>query len=247
MKSSGMGDNLYVAGFNLSGDTQQLKRVSGSVATLDVTGIDKTAHERIGGLRDGGIDWTAYFNPAAAQAHPVLSVLPTTDVHVMYARGTLLGSPAAAMIAKQASYDPTRPTDGSLTLDVQALANGYGLDWGQLLTAGQRTDTTAVAGTSVDLTDVTTAFGWQAYVQVFSVAGTSVTVTLEDSASAGTGFATLAGGTFTAVAAPGPGVQRLQGARDATVRRYVRAVTNGAFTSAVFAVMFSRCRTAVAF
>jgi len=247
-KESALGDNFYAAGVDLSGDTQQLRRVSGGPAKLfDTTGLNKDAHERIGGGRDGAMAWTSFFNPAAGQEHALLSTLPTTDVHLMYCRGTTLGNPAAAMIGKQTNYDPDRSREGELLLAVDAVANGYGLEWGRLLTAGKRTDTAATDGTSVDLTDVTTAFGWQAYVQVFSVAGTSVTVALEDSASAGSGFAALTGAAFTAVAAPGPGWQRLAGARDATVRRYVRAVTTGTFTSAVFAVMFARNVTEVAF
>jgi len=131
-----------------------------------------------------------------------------------------------------------------LTFAVQALANGYGLDWGRTLTAGKRTDTTATNGASVDHTDVTTAFGWQAFLHVFAFTGTSVTVTLQDSAD-DSAWANLAGGAFTA--ASGITSQRLEGGRTATVRRYLRAITSGTFSNAVFAVVFTRNLTAVAF
>src|SRR5215216_1327785 len=112
-KQSGLGDHLSVAGYDLSGDIGALGSIHGGVAgTQDVTGIDKSAHERIGLLRDGGIDYSAFFNDDAGRAHPRLSPLPTADQIVTYHRGGSLGSPAASMVAKQVSYDPTRGNDG---------------------------------------------------------------------------------------------------------------------------------------
>lgn len=242
-KQSGLGDNLYVAGYNLSGDTGAVRSVSGTLAPIDVTGIDKSAHERIGGQRTGGIAWTSYFNPSAAQAHPVLSALPTTDTLVSYHRGTTLADPAACCVAKQVNYDPTRANDGALTIDIDALSNAYGLEWGRQLTAGIKTDTTATNGTGVDFT-ASTSFGWQAYLHVFAITGTSVTVTLEDSAD-NSSFAGFTGSAFTAATVLG--WQRIAGAAGATVRRYVRARTSGTFSNAQFAVVFVKNETAVAF
>lgn len=244
-KTSGLGDNLYVGGYNLSGDIGSLESISGSVATLDVTGIDKSAYERIGGLRDGDIAFTSFFNPASSQAHPALSALPTADVVLTYARGTVLGNTAACLVGKQINYDPTRADDGALTFKVDAEANGYGLEWGTQLTAGLRTDTTATSpATGVDLTTVSTAFGWQAYLQVTAVTGTSVTVTLQDSAD-NSSFTNLTGAAFTA--ATGVTTQRLQGGSTATVRRYLRAITTGTFTVGTFSVVFVRNPAAVTF
>jgi len=149
-KSSGLGDNLYVGGYNLSGDVGELSKISGSVALLEVTAIDKLAFERIGGLRDGQIAYKSFFNPSSNQEHAALSTLPTADQHMMYCRGTTLGSPAACMVEKQINYDPTRDNKGMLTFGIQADANSYGLEWGNLLTAGLRTDTAATNGTGVD-------------------------------------------------------------------------------------------------
>lgn len=252
-KQSGLGDRLFVAGYDLSGDVGSLGRIGGGHGVQDVTGIDKDAFERIGLLRDGGIEFTAFFNKETAaddppntqdRSHLVLKALPTADRIVTYCRGATLGKPAAGLVAKQINYDPNRAQDGALTLGVQALANGYGLDWGVQLTAGKRTDTTATNGTSVDLTTVSTAFGWQAFLHVFAFTGTSVTVTLQDSAD-NVSFANLTGGAFTA--ATGITSQRLEGGRTATVRRYLRAITSGTFSNAVFAVSFTRNDTAVAF
>lgn len=243
-KQSGLGDNLYVDGVDISGDVGALGRIGGGLSALDLTGIDKSAHERFGGKRDGGIEFTGFFNDDTSRAHPTLKTLPSADRVLTYCRGTTLGSPAASLVGKQINYDMTRPVDGSLAVAVTAQANTYGIDWGRLLTPGKETDTAGANGTGVDFTDVSTAFGWQAFLHVFAFTGTSVTVTLQDSAD-NVSFANLTGGAFTA--ASGVGAQRLEGGRTATVRRYVRAVTSGTFSNVVFAVQFVRNDSAVVF
>jgi hypothetical protein len=234
-KQSGMGGNFYVAGRNLTGDVGSLSRVGGGPATIDVTSIDKFAMERLGGLRDGEISYTAYFNPTASETHAYLDTLPRTDVIETYTIGTTLGNPAAAMVGKQVNYDPTHGQDGSLTFGVQSVANAYGLEWGRQLTAGLRTDTTATNGASIDTT-ASVSFGWQAYLQVTAITGTSVTVSIEDSAN-DADWLPLANGAF--VAATTLGAQRIASTTTtATVRRYLRAVTTGTFNPATFSVVF---------
>jgi hypothetical protein len=242
MKQSGLGDRLFVAGFDLSGDISAVQRVAGGPAALEVTGIDKSAPERIGGLRDGGIDFTAWFNDAAGQSHPVLSTLPTTDRIVSYFRGAAIGSPTASCVAKQVNYDGTRAQDGTLTHTVNAVPNGYGVEWGLQLTAGKRTDSTATNGASIDYGAVSTAFGLQAWLHVFAFTGTSVTVTIQDSAD-NISFANVSGAVFTAAT----GVTSERIAVSGTVRRYLRAITTGTFSNAVFAVQVTRNETLVVF
>lgn len=150
-KQSGLGDNFYLGGYDLSGDTASLGEIGGGFATIDVTGINKSAYERIGGVRDGRIEWVSHFNPATSQQHDALSTLPTTDRTITYCRGTTLGNPAACLVGKQLNYDVTRDNDGKMSIAVRAEANGYGLQWGDQLTAGLRTDTSATNGTAVAL------------------------------------------------------------------------------------------------
>jgi hypothetical protein len=240
-KQTGLGDNCYVDGNNLSGDVGSLSRISGSLNPLEVTGIDKLAYERLGGKRDGEINFTSYFNSASLHEHPVLSTLPTADRQVWYLHGTLQGAPVACMVAKQINYDPTLGTDGALTFNIQALANGFGLEWGSLITNGIQSDVTATApATGLDQTTVSTAFGWQAYAQVFSVTGTSVTLQLKDSADNIT-FANLTNGAFSAVTPGGaPSGQRLVGGATDTVRRYIQVASTGTFSQASYAVVFIR-------
>ena len=237
-KSSGLGQNLYFAGVDLSNDVSAVSSVHGGNTPFVVTGLDKSAFERIGGLLDGGLHFEPYFNAAAAKAHPTLSPLPTTDIQIVYATGTSIGSPAAGIVAKQLNYDGTRGADGSLAFAVADPVNGYALEWGDLLTAGLRTDTGATSpATGLDGLATSTT-GWCAYLQVTAFTGTSVTVTLQDSAD-NAAFAGFTGSAFTAVTVA-PGWQRIEGAAGATVRRYVRAITTGTFNPATFAVMFCR-------
>lgn len=245
-KQGGLGDALYVGGYNLSGDIQSLGVIGGGPVPIDVTSINRSAMERIGGLRDGRMEYTAFFNPSIGAAHDVLSALPTTDVLLTYCRSTILGAPAAAMVAKQSNYDPSRGADGSFTIAVSALANGYGLEWGNQLTAGTKTDTGAANGTGVDLA-ASTSFGLQAYLHVIAFTGTDVTVKIQDSAD-NASFADITGAAFTAITT-GPQAQRIQTARNTSIRRYVRAITatTGGFTNLQFQVMAVKNDVSVVF
>lgn len=244
-KEGGLGDRLFVGGYDLSGDVNS-PQGSGGPAALAVTGIDKLAFERIGGVRDGSLGWTAFFNTAVGQAHPVLSALPTGDVQVVYLHTTILGAPAAAIVAKQVGYDGSRADDGAFTFALQAQANGFGMEWAQQLTAGLRTDTAATNGASIDQ-GAATAFGAQAYLQVTALTGTDVTVKIQDSADNST-FADVTGLAFTQTTTART-TQRIQTGRTATIRRYVRAVTTttGGFTSASFIVALNINPVAVDF
>ena len=246
-KSSGLGDNYYVAQYDLSGDIGSLGSISGGNEPLDVTAINASAHERVGGIRDGTIEFTTFINTAVGQEHAALSPLPTTDVIVSYFRGATLGDAAASMVAKQANYDIERGDDGSITASVEALANAYGLQWGVQLTAGKRTDTAATDGTSVDLGTGSLAFGLVAFLHVFSFSGTSVTVKIQESSDNGAGdaWADVTGGGFTA--ATGATSQRIATSLTQTVERYIRCVTTGTFSSAVFSVNAVRNDTLTAF
>jgi hypothetical protein len=123
-----------------------------------------------------------------------------------------------------------------LTFGVSAQSNGFGLEWGQQLTAGMRTDSAATNGTGLDTT-ASASFGGQAYLQVASFTGTDVTVKIQDSADNVT-FADVAGFNFTQITGGAPLSERIALANTATLRRYLRAstVTTGGFTSLTFAV-----------
>lgn len=241
----GMGDALYVDGLDLSGDIGSLSSIRCPLALQDTTSINLSAMRRLPLLRDGGIDFTSFWNPGAAAdtAHTALKTLPTTDRSVQYCRGTTRGNPAASMVGKQIGYDGTRAADGSFLLNTAALANAYGLDWGSQLTAGKDTQVAAGNGTSIDQTTVSTAFGWAMYLQVFAFTGTSITLKVQDSANDSV-WADLASATFTAASAVGSQRVSAGPTSTATVRRYVRYVSTGTFSSATFAINFVRYEAA---
>jgi hypothetical protein len=228
-KQSGLGDNLYVAGYDVSGDIGSLTAIGGGPAALQVTGIDKSAVERIGGLRDGRLEFTSYFNPDTDRSHERFSTLPTADQIMSYIRGPGLGNQAACLNAKQINYDGSRADDGSFTFSVQGLANQFGLEWGTQLTDGKRTDSEATEGDSLDVT------------------GTSATIKLQQSSDDGVSdtWADVTDGAFSSVT--GVTSERIETARDQAVEQYLRVVTTGTFTNLVFAVVVMKNEVEVLF
>ena len=234
-KQSGLGDNFYVDQYDLSGDVGQLSKIGGGPASLEVTGINKSAIERVGGLRTGEMSFNTFWNDVAGQAHVALSGLPTADRITSYFHQPAIGAAAASQISQQIDYAPTRGTDGSLTYATDAQSDGFGIEWGKQLTAGRRVDTTATNGTAID-TLASASFGCQAYLHVFAFTGTSVIVKIQDSADNST-FADLTSMTFGAISAVG--AQRISVSNTSTVRRYIRVITStGTFSSIDFAVNF---------
>lgn len=243
-KQSGLGDNFYISGYDLSGDVSAIDKISGGPALLDFTSINKFAYVRQGGLRDGGFSFTTLFEFGGTLTpdfeHDVLSQLPRSDAIACYFRGALLGSPAAGLVSKQSNYDGTRDNSGNFNFKADLVANAFGMEWGTQLTSGLRTDTTATAGTDSD-NGASTAFGAQAYLQVNAFTGTGVDIKVEHS-SDGTTWTTLID--FGTVA----GRSALRGAVTGTVNQHVRVTTGtGTFTSVTFAAMIVRNLTAVKF
>src|SRR5687767_9384196 len=155
-KESGLGAGILIGGYDFSGDVTAVGNISGGPKLTEaVTGINKSAMERIGLLRDGKLNGTSWFNPTTGMGHDRLGNLPTTDVGVQYWHRQAIGRPVACLVAKQANYDGNRAQDGAFTFEWEFAANGFGLEWCTGLTAWQRTDTGATAGTAVDMTTAT--------------------------------------------------------------------------------------------
>jgi len=139
-KDTGLGDQLYVDGFDLSGDIGAVQSLNKTFAEQDVTGLDKSAIERILLLEDGEIGFANYYNPTAAThgLHDELSDLPDTDALVSYFRGVLLGAVTASLLGKQVNYGLARGNDGALIGEnIAVKGSGYGLEYGYALTAGK--------------------------------------------------------------------------------------------------------------
>lgn len=173
--------------------------------------------------------------------------MPTTDIQTIWATGTTIGDPAAAMVAKQVTYSPSRAADGAFTFKVDAVANSYGLEWGRMASAGVASQSSAGSLSAYDWA-AATDFGIQVYLQVFSFTGTSITVKIQESSDNGVGdsWADVVGGGFTAVSAARQH-QRIQTARGLTVERYLRVTSTGTFSACTFAVVVVRNKAAVNF
>lgn len=240
-KTTGLGTYLLVNGVNISGDTNSITRLGGGPAAEDMTGIDKLAFERQGALRDGALGWISYFNPSTA--HPLLAALPRTDIIGMVLFTQTLGGVGAGIVAKQLDYAGNREQSGAYRFTVEGQGNGFGLEFGEQLTPGMRSDTAATNGASVDdgATIGTTAFGLQMYVELVSFTGTSVTIKAQSSTDNGAGdaFADITGAT-TGALTTAPAAVRVATAVNASVERYLRIVTTGTFSEATFAVVLCR-------
>lgn len=249
-KSTGLGNNLFVDGYELGGDVGRIDQIACPMAVQEVPGIKHSAQVRIGLKHDGVIAYNAYFNPddtaGAEGAHVALSGLPTADrIETAWLGTGAAGDPACSIVTKQIDYGPNREESGALTFAVNGQANGYGLDWGVLLDDSPREDTSATTPTEgVDLGASPTSYsqGWVAYAHLLDFSGTSVTLTLADSAD-NASFTNLTGGAFTAMTDRGA-ARLASSSATATVRRYVRVSTSGTFTVAKFLINFVRYEVA---
>jgi hypothetical protein len=132
-KQSGLGDGFYLDGYDLSGDIGSLGRIGGGLAgTQDVTGIDKSAMERLLLLADMSITLNGVFNDAANASHDVFKTVPSSSVareFTLTVSGQTLGTtPLCTLLFTD--YALTRAADGSLVFQVPGvLANGAIPTW----------------------------------------------------------------------------------------------------------------------
>ena len=232
-KTTGLGDDLYMTGYHIGGAIRQLTVGGGPTNQLELTDITQLAHARAGGQRTGKFALVSYLDIASPGAHTAFSPLSTSDQVVTYLRGQALGNPVACCNAKQINYNPTRANTGELTFAVDAESNGFGLEWGIQLTANPRTDTTATTGAFFDQgAGFPTSNGAQGYLHLVGFSGTSVDVTVQ--------HATTSGGAYTTLLDFGAqtGIGSFRATAAGTVNEFLKVVTTGTFTSAVFFVAF---------
>jgi hypothetical protein len=97
-------------------------------AVQDVTGIDKSAMERILNLADASVTLNGVFNPATGQAHDVFKTVPSTSV----LRTVTLAVSGVTLVMEMLAtdYQLKRGNDGALTWSVPlVLADGSVPTW----------------------------------------------------------------------------------------------------------------------
>ena len=114
-KKSGLGQQIFVHGYDLSGDVAAIDNAGSPRELLDITGLNASAHERVMGLSDGNIGVSSWFNDATEQEHAAFKGLPPTARIVMWAFGATRGDVAAC----------ARPDrDDAWTMAVAAIVSG---------------------------------------------------------------------------------------------------------------------------
>tara|TARA_Y100000310_G_scaffold145001_1_gene144357 strand:- start:367 stop:1113 length:747 start_codon:yes stop_codon:yes gene_type:complete len=237
-KKSGLGQEFYIHGYDLSGDVGSLDGVGAPRGLLDITAINKSAVERLNGRSDATLSFNTWFNDATEQEHAALSGLVTTDRIVLWAMGGSTGDAACAFPAKQLDYDGSRGADGSLAFSVSCVADGVAADWCALLTDGQVTHASAGSNTSRDDGAATSA-GMVAYLEIVDCDSGTPTVQIQESSDNGSSDAWTNVVTFSSVGyASTPTAERLT--MSGTVKRYLRVTTTGTFSNADFIVATRR-------
>lgn len=133
-KQSGIADQLLVAD---AGGTQ--RDISNDVTShslpttqnlQDVTGLDKSAMERLGLLQDGSVELSGVFNPAANMSHDVLKSKANVRLVTYRVGGNTNGNPQMNLNCRLENYSLARGADGSLTWSASLkLADGVVPTW----------------------------------------------------------------------------------------------------------------------
>jgi hypothetical protein len=134
-KTSGLGAAIAVD--DASGTPQTITNdvtnfaLTTPVALQDITGVDKSAHERLALLRDGTTTLNGVFNAAANMSHAVLSTVTTTaSVRTVKVTPTVSTSPNLSMEELFTGYNVTRSNSGELTWTAEGqLADGTIPTW----------------------------------------------------------------------------------------------------------------------
>ena len=237
-KKSGLGQQIFVHGYDLSGDVSAIDNASSPRELLDLTALNASAHERIMGLSDGNLAVSSWFNDATEQEHAAYKGLPTTDRILTWAFGATRGDVAACLVSKQVNYDGSRGSDGSLSFSIDSQATGVSLDWCETLTTGKETHSSSGSSTSRDDSAATSA-GMVAYLEITDCDSGTPTVTIQQSSDNGSGDAWATVLSFTAVGyASAPTAERVT--VSGAVERYLRITTTGTFSNLDFCVSTRR-------
>lgn len=127
-KQSGLGDYLAVDDSggtlrDISNDVNSVQ-VSTPQGLIDVTGLDKSAMERVIGLSDGQVQLSGTFNATSQKSHDVFKTRTGTRTVSYAIGGNSSGNPILSMEMLVQNYDISRGNEASLrwtaTLQLQS-------------------------------------------------------------------------------------------------------------------------------
>ena len=242
-KVSGLGQALFVQGFDLSTDTSSVDNLGYTQELLDTTAIDQTCYSRIIGRTDSTLTVNGWFDNADDKSHEAYTVsnkLPTGDRAVTYLLGTAIGETALILNAKQANYDVTNSPGNALATTASfsstASVSGFdGMEFGVMLDAGATTYTSTTNGTTVDQS-ASSAAGSVACLQFVSGVSVSSLVAKIQHSSDGGSWSDII--TFSTISANTPTAEIVS--MEGTVNRYVRVQYTLSGTNAKCQMSFHR-------
>ena len=239
-KSSGLGQALFVQGYDLSTDASTLSGAGYTQEVLDTTGIDVSATERVAGRADSPLVINGWFDNADDKAHEAYKSLPTGDRVVTYLLGTAITEPALFLNSKQSEYNVQNQPGNALATQVSFASNASisgdtGINFGVMLDAGATTYSSSSNGTTVDQSAGTTA-GSVACLQFVSGSSVSSFVVKVQHSTNGASWSDLT--TFSTISANTPTAEIKTSS--GTVNRYVRLTTTLSGTNGKCQVSFNR-------
>lgn len=122
-KSSGLGDNFYIGGYDLSGDVASVDTVSGARDVLEVTAIKQLAFQRLYGLANGAWQFTTYFENTPTISTPGVpsSGSPVTNTYNVTVYVTITGGTISNVLVNGSSVgttDGTYPVPAGQTISI---------------------------------------------------------------------------------------------------------------------------------
>lgn len=238
-KKSGLGNRLYIGGYDISGDVGAVSNISTPRGVQETTGINKSAVERLLLKADASLTFDTWFNDATDEIHAALKGLSTADRLALFAMGTTRGDVGFGMTGKQVNYDWARSDDGGLSGSTNVeQSGGERAVWGEMLAVKE---TIASAGSLTGIIDASgssTASGVVCHLHIFTKASGTPTVHLQDSSNTTNGvdgaWSTI--GTFTNQTART--AERISVA--GTVEKGLRIEASGTFSNLVVAAVIRR-------
>ena len=164
MKSTGLDVRCYVVGYDISGDANALNDIGNGTEMYEVTGLNKSAIERIGGRVSGQCTVNSWFDNATGQQHDAFlesNVLPSADRLVLIPMGAAIGDACAMLNAKQSSYEVSNPSGGAMAASAEFQSDDYGVEFGVMLTAHDDTHASANQNSSIDDSAARSEWDWQ--------------------------------------------------------------------------------------